>query len=114
MLVIALTVMMTASGTVSIIVAGPVIYQLFKTFNIDRHRGANYLDATACAIGAILPWNNSMLIMLGLAVSTGLIPETYSSFNFFPYSFYSFGLLAVYIICAITGIFRKPDARNYE
>jgi Na+/H+ antiporter NhaC len=114
MLVVALTVMMTASGTVSIIVAGPVVYEMFKKFNIDRHRGANYLDGTACGIGAILPWNNSLLIMLGLAVSTGLIPETYSPLNFFPYSFYSFGLLAVYIICAVTGIFRKQDARNYE
>ena len=114
MLVIVVTIMMTASGTVTIVVSGPVVYQLFRKFNIDRHRGANFLDGTACGAGAILPWNNSLLIMLGLAVATELIPANYSPLNFFPYSFYSFALLAVYVICAITGLFRKSDAKNYE
>lgn len=113
MILVILTVMMTASGTVSIVVAGPVVYQLFKKFNIDRHRGANYLDGTACGIGAILPWNNSVLIMLGLAVGTGLLPGDYSPINFIPYCFYSYALLAVYFVCAMTGLFRKKDERNY-
>jgi len=114
MILIMLTLMMTAGGTTAIVVAGPIVYQLFKKFNIDRHRGANYLDGTACGFGAILPWNNSLLIMLGLAVATGLIPENYSPVDFIPYCFYSYALLAVYFICAVTGLFRKEDERNYE
>lgn len=114
MIVITVTIMMTASGTVTIVVSGPVVYELFKKFNIDRHRGANYLDGTACGAGAILPWNNSVLIMLGLAVATELIPADYSPLNFLPFSFYSFALLGVYLICALTGLFRKDDEKNYQ
>lgn len=114
MLVVALTVIMTASGTVSIVVAGPVVYQLFRKFNIDRHRGANFLDGTACGVGAILPWNNSVLIMFGLAVATGLLPDGYSPVNFVGYSFHSIGLLVVYFVCAVTGLFRRLDEKNYE
>ena len=55
-----------------------------------------------------------MLIMLGLAVATGLIPENYSPVDFIPYCFYSYALLAVYFICAVTGLFRKEDEKNYE
>lgn len=109
MLIVMLTVVMTASGTVSIVVAGPIVYQLFKKFNIDRHRGANFLDGTACGTGAILPWNNSVLVMLGLAVGTGLLPDGYGPMNFIPFSFYAIALLAVYFVCAVTGIFRKKD-----
>lgn len=114
MVLIMLTLMMTAGGTTAIVVSGPIVYQLFKKFNIDRHRGANFLDGTACGFGAILPWNNSVLIMVGLAAATGLIPENYSPINFIPYCFYSFALLAVYFICAVTGLFRKQDEKNYE
>lgn len=112
-IVVALTVMMTGNGTASIVIAGPVVYELFKKFNIDRHRGANYLDGVACGVGAILPWNSSVLVMLGLAVGTGLLPEGYSPANFLMYSFHSMGLVVVYFVCAITGLFRKQDASNY-
>lgn len=114
MVLVMLTLMMTAGGTTAIVVAGPIVYQLFKKFNIDRHRGANFLDGTACGFGAILPWNNSILIMLGLAVATGLVPENYSPIEFIPYCFYSYALLAVYFICAVTGLFRKEDEQGYE
>ena len=113
MVFIAIVVMITASGTVSIIVAGPIVYELFKKFNINRHRGANYLDGTACSVGAILPWNNSVLIMLGLAVATGIVSENFSPLNFMPYSFHPIVLFLVYVICAITGLFRKEDEKKY-
>lgn len=113
MIFIAVVVMITASGTVSIVVAGPIVYELFKKFNIDRHRGANFLDGTACGVGAILPWNNSVLIMLGLAVATGIVADGFSPLNFMPYSFHPIMLLLVYVISAITGLWRKQDETSY-
>ena len=113
MLVIGITVMMTGNGTASIVISGPVVYELFKKFNIDRHRGANYLDGTACGVGALLPWNSSVLIMFGLAVGTGLLPDGYTPMEFLKYSFHSMGLLIVFFVCAVTGLFRKEDEKHY-
>lgn len=114
MALIAIIVVFAVSGTVSIIIAGPFVYELFKKNNIDRHRGANFLDGTACAVGALLPWNDCVLAMFGLAAATGLLSSDFSVLNFIPYNFHAMMLLVVYFVCGVTGLFRKPDAKNYE
>lgn len=114
MTLIAVIVVFAVSGTVSIIIAGPFVYELFKKNNIDRHRGANFLDGTACSVGALLPWNDCVLAMFGLAAATGLLPSNFSVLNFIPYNFHAMMLLVVYFVCAVTGLFRTSDAKNYE
>ncbi len=114
MVIIFVTIMMTGNGTASIVIAGPVVYELFKKFNIDRHRGANYLDGVACGSAAVLPWNSSVLILYGLASSTNLLPDGFSPANFLIYSFHAMGLLVVYFVCAISGLWRTQDAKNYN
>ena len=114
MLIIAFTTVIVAGGTSAIVVSGPIVYQLFKKANIDRRRGANYLDGTACGVASLLPWNPSLLIMFGLAAATELLPETFGPQNIIPFNFHGLMLIVVYLFCAITGLFRTQDATNYE
>lgn len=114
MIIVAITAVIVAGGTSAIVVAGPIVYQLFKKVNVDRRRGANYLDGTACGVASLLPWNPSLLIMFGLATATGLLPETFGPLNFIPYNFHGIMLIVVYLVCAFTGLFRTQDPTNYE
>lgn len=113
MALITIVVLFAVSGTVSIIIAGPFVYELYKKNNIDRHRGSNFLDGTACGVAALVPWNDCVLAIFGLAAATGLLAPDFGVLNFIRYNFYAMTLLAVYFICAVTGLFRKEDACNY-
>jgi len=108
-----ITSIMAGNSTASIVIGGPIVYELFKKHNTDRNRGAAYLDGISCGAGSLIPWNASVLILAGLAVGTGLLPESFSPMVFIKYSFHGMGLILILLICAITGLFRKPDANNY-
>ena len=109
MVVTMVALLATASNTVAIVIAGPIVYTLYEKFEIDRKRGANYLDGTACGLAGILPWNNSLMMMFALAVSSGFLPEGFSVLQLIPYSFHCILLLIVYFICAVTGLFRTKE-----
>lgn len=102
-------VLITGGTTVAIVIVGPVGYALYKSFNIDRRRGANILDGVACSIGGILPWNNSLMVMYGLAQATGYLPEDFAIVNLIPYSFHAIALLILYFICIFTGLWRTEE-----
>ena len=113
MLVSIITSIAAGNSTASVVIGGPVDYQLFKKHNTDRNRGAAYLDGVSCGAGSLVPWNASVLMLAGLAAGTELLSADFSPIYFIKYSFHGMGLLVIFFICALTGLFRKQDAKNY-
>ncbi|MEH7523575.1 Na+/H+ antiporter NhaC family protein [Bacillus sp. JJ1503] len=99
----------TAINTVAIVMIGPVANKLFKKFNLDRRRGANILDGFSCATAGVLPYNASMMVMFGLAVSSGVLSESFSVMSIPMYSFHAILLFVVFLISIITGWDRRYE-----
>lgn len=106
---VAVVTAMTAAATVAIVMCGPVMRKIFKKFHLNRERGANILDGTACGIGGMTFWNLSCLSAYTLAMSTGVLDESFSIMSAVPYTFHCIALVGVYIIAIITGFGRKYE-----
>jgi len=106
---IALTTAATAINTVAIVVVGPIANNLFRRFNLNRCRGANLLDGISCAIAGLIPYNASMMTLLTLAVSTGVISENYPITSIITHNYHCIMLLVLFVGSAITGIGRKKE-----
>ena len=102
--------LLTGISTVAIVIAGPVVNRLFRSFGIDRRRGANVMDAFACGVCGILPYNSAMLNMYGLATSSGFLPEDFSPLQVLPYSFHCILILVVFGVSIATGWDRKFES----
>jgi Na+/H+ antiporter NhaC len=99
-----------ASNTMAIVMVGPIAQKLYKRFKIDRLRGANVLSGFACGLAGLVPYNKTMMLMFTLAAASGKLASGFSIFSVPQYSFHCILLVGIYLICIITGLWRKPDA----
>lgn len=106
-IMVAVVTAMTAAATVAIVMCGPVMRRIFKKFHLNRERGANILDGTACGIGGLTFWNLSCLSAYTLAMNTGVLDDSFTIMSAVPYTFHCLFLTIVYIIAMITGFGRK-------
>lgn len=103
----------TAQNTSCICIMGPVVRKILKSFGIVNTRGANIIDSFCVAVTGLLPYGISLMMLYGLAVDTGLVPEGMSSAAMVPYSFHCIMLVVVYLFSMVTGIgrrFEDPEA----
>lgn len=104
----------TAIGTIAaggsspaIMFFGPMVRKLTKRFKIERTRGSNILDGTACGISAILPYGTPIMLSLGFAADVKGIPADFSYFDIVPYCFHGIMLLLLFVLSILSGIGRK-------
>lgn len=86
---------------------GPMVRKVTKDFKIERTRGANILDGTACGISSILPYGTPVMLCLGFTTEIGAIPADFGYFDIVPYSFHGILLLALFALSILTGIGRR-------
>lgn len=101
--------MLAAQNTSCIIIIGPVVRRILKQFGIINTRGANLIDAFCVAVTGIIPYGISLMMVYGLAVDSGLVPDGVTSASMVPYSFHCICLILVYLISMLTGIGRRFD-----
>lgn len=99
----------TAINTVAIVIVGPIANQLYRRHNLDRAHGANILDGLACAMTGLIPYNATMMTLLTMAVSTGVIAENFPITSIIAHNFHCMGLLVLFVGSALTGIGRKYE-----
>jgi Na+/H+ antiporter NhaC len=109
-----LTNLATSTNTISIIMVGPIVRQLYMDFGMDRERGANIMDGTTCGICGILPYNSSLMIMFSLAAASGALSPNISLMSIPKYSFHCIFLLAVFLFAIFTGWGRKHEVYSSE
>lgn len=105
MLMTAVTTAAAGGSSPAIIFCGPLVRKVAKSFNIERTRGANILDGTACGISGLLPYGTC--VMLCLNFSQGYVDESFSFLNIVPYSFHSMFLLILFFLSILTGVGRR-------
>ena len=110
MLMTAVTTAAAGGSSPAIIFCGPLVRKVAKSFNIEKTRGANILDGTACGISGILPYGSCMLLCLNF--SQGVVPEDFSFIDVVPYSFHSMFLLVLFFFSILTGIGRRFDEKT--
>ena len=105
MLMTAVTTAAAGGSSPAIIFCGPLVRKVAKTFGIERTRGANILDGTACGISGLLPYGTGVMLCLNFA--QGYVPEDFSFLDIIPYSFHSIFLLLLFLLSILTGIGRR-------
>lgn len=93
----------------TIVMIGPIVQKLYEKFKIDRLRGANVLSGFACGLAGLIPYNKTMMLMFTLAAASGKLASGFSIFSVPQYSFHCILLIAIYLVCIITGLWRKAD-----
>ena len=86
---------------------GPMVRRVTKQFNIERTRGANILDGTACGISGILPYGTGPMLCVTFATAAGV-----ANFDFtqlIPYCFHCIILLLLFLLSILTGIGRRKE-----
>lgn len=99
----------TAINVAAILIVGPIANKLFRNFNLDRNRGANFLDGLACATTGLIPYNATMMTMFNLAVGTGVLSETFQITDAIVYNFHCMMLMVLFFLAAITGIGKRKE-----
>lgn len=82
-----------------------MVRNVAKRFNIERTRGANIMDGTACGISGILPYGTGCLLCMQFAAD--YVDSSFSFMNIIPYSFHSMGLLVLFFLSILTGVGRR-------
>lgn len=101
----------TGGSSPSIIFFGPFVRQITKELGIDRCRGANILDGTACGITGLMPHGNPNLVSIGVVMAIPGVDPSFSFLNILPYNYHCWGLLIIFLLSIMTGIgrrFEKP------
>lgn len=101
----AVTTAAAGGSSPAIIFCGPMVRSVAKSFGIEKTRGANILDGTACGVSGLLPYGSCMMLCLGIA--EGITPAGFSFANIVPYSFHSMFLLILFFLSIMTGIGRR-------
>ena len=105
MLMTAITTAAAGGSSPAIIFCGPMVRNVAKRFNIERTRGANIMDGTACGISGILPYGTGCLLCMQFAAD--YVDSSFSFMNIIPYSFHSMGLLVLFFLSILTGVGRR-------
>jgi len=86
---------------------GPMVRKVTKQFNIDRTRGANILDGTACGVSGLLPYGTGPMLCVTFATAAGV--SDFSFVEFLPYTFHCIILLVLFLASILTGIGRHKE-----
>lgn len=105
MLMTAITTVAAGGSSPAIIFCGPMVRKVAKRFNIERTRGANIIDGTACGVSGILPYGTGCLLCMQFAAD--YVDSSFSFMNIIPYSFHSMGLLVLFFLSILTGVGRR-------
>lgn len=105
MLMTVVTTAAAGGSSPAIIFCGPMVRSVAERFNIERTRGANILDGTACGISGLLPYGTGCMLCLQFA--QGYVDEGFSFMNIIPYSFHSMFLLLLFALSILTGVGRR-------
>ena len=105
MLMTAITTVAAGGSSPAIIFCGPMVRNVAKAFKIEKTRGANILDGTACGVTGLLPYGSCMMLCLGIA--EGITPEGFNFTDIVPYCFHSMFLLLLFFLSVMTGIGRR-------
>lgn len=108
-LMVCLTSVMIGSGTSAISFCGPIIRDILRPLKIDRARAANFLDGLGCGVGYLIPYSGGPLLLASLAITAGVVAESFSPMDFIFYNFYSYGLIIVYWFAIFSGWGRKHE-----
>lgn len=105
MLMTAVTTAAAGGSSPAVIFCGPLVRKVAKNFGIERTRGANILDGTACGVSGLLPYGTGVMLCLNFA--QGYVPEDFSFLDIIPYSFHSIFLLLLFLLSILTGVGRR-------
>ena len=95
--------MLTTSGMSTIALCGPVVRKMMKPRGISRARSANLLDALACGVGYMLPYDGLSQGLVGMAIAMGVVGSDFTVFSYLPYNFGAIMLIVVYFVAVLTG-----------
>ena len=107
MLMTAITTAAAGGSSPAIIFCGPMVRNVAKQFHIERTRGSNILDGTACGISGLLPYGTCCLLCMQFAAD--YVSSDFSFMNIIPYSFHSMGLLVLFFLSILSGVGRRFD-----
>ncbi|MBQ6150742.1 MAG: hypothetical protein IJJ03_03710 [Mogibacterium sp.] len=110
----ALIVIMVPSNSTAIVVAAPFAYRLIKAQNMEKTRGSNIMDGICVSVSGLIPYGAGVLTAHSLAISCGVMPETFSPIDFIPFNIYNILLICVFIFAGITGWGRKFTDRSKD
>ncbi|SHK16497.1 Na+/H+ antiporter NhaC family protein [Tepidibacter formicigenes] len=82
----------TANNTIAIVMAGPLVKNIAKKFDIDPRRSASILDIFAACCQGIVPYGAQLLAAAGLA---GISPFAILRYLHYPALIGIFGVLAI-------------------
>lgn len=105
MLLTAISTAAAGGSSPAIIFCGPMVRTVAKRFHIEKTRGANILDGTACGISGLLPYGTCCMLCLQFA--QGYVSDGFSFVNIIPYSFHSMFLLILFALSILTGVGRR-------
>lgn len=88
---------------------GPMVKEIMRKFKIDRNRGANFLDATACAVTGLLPYGTPCMLAISFAVQCEGVSSDFSFKDIMPYNYHCILLILIFLLSAVTGIGRKYE-----
>lgn len=100
---------MISNGLVTTAFCGPIVHDLVKPYKIDRNRVANYVNGLAAGIGCLLPYGIFTLIPVSMAVSMGVVDDSFNPMDIIPYIFYAICLVVMYWLLVLTGWGRKRE-----
>lgn len=89
---------------------GPMVRRVTKQFNIDRTRGANILDGTACGISGVLPYGTGPMLCVTFAAAAGMTNFSYT--DIIPYCFHCILLLVLFLGSILTGVGRRKEVEK--
>ncbi len=106
----------TAGSARSIVAIGPLAKDLGDRHNLAPKRNANIMDALATGTIMFVPYNPGVMLALGIAMTTGIVPNDFNMIQAMPFFFHGIGLFVVMLIAILTGWGRefKDDAAIKE
>lgn len=107
MLAVAISTIAAGGSAPAIMFCGPMVRKMTKKFKIERTRGSNIMDGTACGISGLLPYGSCVMLCLGFAADMDGIEAGFSFADIIPYNFHSIFLLLLFILSIVTGIGRR-------
>ncbi len=101
----------THNNTVSIIMTGPLAYDIAKEYKIDPRKSASILDIFSCAVQGIIPYGGQILAAAGIAAISPLSIVPYVTY---PFLILVFGILSILFNLPRLKTYQEPNLIVYE
>ncbi|MGV3585920.1 MAG: SLC13 family permease [Adhaeribacter sp.] len=98
-----------ANNTVSIVVTGPVVKEISRTYGVDKRKTAALTDIFSCVIQGLLPYGAQVLIIIGFTKNTVSFAAVLS-YAWYLYLLLGFTLLAIFTPFVDKYLARQPAA----